>query len=88
MTKLTVGQVHYFKTWQGLNWKKIIGVLLFLSSLMVLLVEHVTEPVRISEANTDEGLEGQPQKNTNKKKKKNLMREILQFKLAGCILMG
>lgn len=55
---------------------------------MVLLVEHVTEPMRISEANTDEGLEGQPQKNTNKKEKKNLMREILQFKLAGCILIG
>lgn len=46
--------------------------------------------MRISEANTDEGLEGQPQKNTNKKKKKkrNLMREIFQFKLAGCILIG
>jgi hypothetical protein len=29
---------------------------------MVLLVEHVTEPMRISEANTDEGLEGQPHK--------------------------
>lgn len=55
---------------------------------MVLLVEHVTEPMRISEANKDEGLEGQPQNNTNKKKKENLMREISQFKLAGCILMG
>lgn len=34
--------------------------------------------MRISEADTDEGLEGQPQKNRNKKKKmkKNLMRDL------------